>query len=142
VLEHRERKERLAYLNYGQAQNQLNEATKMLHELEEVRDTIVSELSERRLAGCFDPNETNLYNEYLKTIRTCINDQNVYIADLSSTAEALRLHLVGASQERQVLDHMKSRAQLDHHQTAIKVEQAISDDMTASRRQYQQHSQE
>jgi hypothetical protein len=37
---------------------------------------------------------------------------------------------------------MKSRAQLDHHQTAIKVEQAISDDMTASRRQYQQHSQE
>jgi len=138
VLEHRQRKETVAHLNYGEAQNQLNQATKMLEELEEVRDAIIKELSDIRLSGSFDPNETHLYHEYLKTIKQCIIDQNEYVSDLSSTAEALRLHLVGVAQERQVLDHMKSKAQLDHRNSANKQEQSVSDDMSASRRQFQQ----
>jgi flagellar export protein FliJ len=137
VLEHRQRKETVAHLNFGQAQSQLNQALKMLQELEDVREAIVAELTERRVAGHFDPDETHLYNEYLKTIRQCIDEQNIYVADLSSTAEALRLHLVGESQKRQVLDHMKTRAQTDHNRTAILVEQAVTDDVAASRRQYQ-----
>ncbi len=144
VLEHRERKETLAHMDYGQAQNQLNQAQKMLQELEDVKEAITSELSERRLAGQFDPDETQLYHDYLKTIRQCIIDQNIYVDDLTSTAEALRLHLVGLSQQRQVLDHMKAKAQVIHRNTALQVEQTASDDMAASRRLYlhQQVSQE
>jgi flagellar export protein FliJ len=138
ALEHRQRKEKLATLDYGAAQGQLDRAMILLQELEDAQDAIIKELGDRRLSGQFDPNETKLYHEYLNTVRQCIAEQQVYIADLTSTAEALRLNLVLASQQRQVLDTMRSKAQSDHVIAANKHEQLTSDDMTASRRVYQQ----
>ena len=136
VLEHRQRKETIANLNFAQAQGQLMVAQKMLSELEEIRDSIIAEVSERRLSSDFDPTELHLYHEYLKKIKQCLNDQLIYVNDLSSTAEALRLHLVGASQERQVLDHMKSKAESPHQQEYLRSEQVTSDDQASVRRQY------
>jgi flagellar export protein FliJ len=90
VLEHRERKENIAQMNFGEAQTQLNRALIMLQELEEVRDAIIGELSERRLSSSFDPVESKLYHDYLKTIKQCIIDQNAYVADLTSGASGAR----------------------------------------------------
>jgi flagellar export protein FliJ len=137
VLDHRKRKEDLAHLDLGQAQSQLVAGLNMLDELEDVQDAILGELSDRRIAGNFDPNESLLYHDYLKKIKECIVNQQRYVADLTSTVEALRLNLVGASQERRVLDIMKTKAQTDHRLETLKQEQNISDDLSASRRQFQ-----
>jgi flagellar export protein FliJ len=138
VLEHRQRKETIAHLSHGEALLQLQRATTMLDELEEVKTAIIEELTERRVKHEVDPDETRLYYEYLSTIKTCIADQQVYVNDLSSTAEALRLNLVGASQQRQVLDKMRTKAQSDHQGIMQRSEQSLTDDMAATRRQFLQ----
>ncbi len=136
VLEQRERMETQAKSSYAEAFQALAKGKQLLDELEEVKTALVAELTERRVSGDFNPDESRIYNEYLQTIITCIRDQKEYVRDLTSTAEALRLNLVGASANRQIVDKLKNKAQESHTSEGIRVEQNTIDEMATMRHHY------
>jgi flagellar FliJ protein len=138
VLEHRQRKETIAHLSHGEAQTQLNRAKALFEELEDAKRAIIEELSDRQVRLDFDPDETRLYFEYLTTVKNCIRDQEIYVAELATRVESLRLELVGAAQQRQVIDKMKITAHSDHQITAQKAEQSAIDDLASTRRHFLQ----
>jgi flagellar export protein FliJ len=55
------------------------------------------------------------------------------VQHLKTTAEAFRLHLVGASQKRRIIDKIQERDRESHALEGIRVEQAESDEMTSTR---------
>jgi flagellar export protein FliJ len=137
ALEQRQRVETQAQMTHAEADRLLRQAQIFLTELKDIHSAILSELSDRRTSGDFDPQETQLYQEYLVTVSTAIRDQTVHVQDLFTTAEALRLHLVGASQNRQVLDKARERAEITHRDLLIRADQAINDELASVRFQFQ-----
>lgn len=136
VLDQRNRLETQAKMSYGEAQQALIKGRQLLAELIDVRAALLDELSQNRLSGDFCPNESRMYQEYLKTITECIHDQENYVRDLATTAEAFRLHLVGASQNRQIVDKLKDRAHDSHVHEANRAEQNTIDELATVRHHY------
>jgi flagellar FliJ protein len=136
VLEQRERIETQAKSNYAEAFQALTKGKQLLEELEEVKTALVAELTERRVSGDFSPDESRLYQEYLQTIISCIRDQKEYVRDLTSSAEAFRLNLVGASANRQIVDKLKSKAMEVHVTEGNRVEQNSIDELATVRHHY------
>ncbi|HEY3330535.1 MAG TPA: flagellar export protein FliJ [Capsulimonadaceae bacterium] len=136
VLEQRTRIETQAKLSFGEAQQALVKAKQLLDELIDVRSAILNELGQRRISGDFCPDESRIYQEYLKTIANCIHDQEAYVRDLTTTAEAFRLNLVGASTNRQIVDKLKDKAHESHVHEATVAEQNMIDEMATVRHHY------
>jgi flagellar FliJ protein len=133
VLEQRKRIENQAKKTYADAQQALIKGSQLLNDLEDVRTTLITELSELRSTGNFNPDESRLYGEYLATVNKCIKEQQDWVAELSSTAEAFRLQLVGASQDRQIVDKLKERQHENYISEDNKEQQAECDEMATSR---------
>ena len=77
-----------------------------------------------------------MYQEYLTTIKQCLVDQHEYVRELQINAEALRLNLIGASKNRQIVDKLKERDQGTHVAEANRLEQASSDELASVRHQF------
>ena len=105
----------------------------LLAELTEVRAALLNEVAEQRKSSTFDPLEARLYQDYLKTIVTCIRDQEAYVRELQINAEAMRLNLVGASTNRKVVDKLRERDQSEHNAQTIRAEQATVDEIVSMR---------
>jgi flagellar FliJ protein len=133
VLEQRERLETKAKSSFAEAQQAVQNAEVLLTELNEVRAALLSEVAEQRKSENFDPLEARLYQDYLKTIVTCIRDQEAYVRELQINAEALRLNLVGASTNRKVVDKIRERDQDAHHIQSVRAEQAAVDEVVSMR---------
>jgi len=140
VLDQRNRIEKMAKTSFAEAEMALRRAQQLMAELEEVRAAILEELGQKRLSGGFCPDETRLYQEYLTTIKKCISDQHEYVRELTTNAEALRLNLVGASKNRQIVDKLKERDHGSHVSEVNRIEQAAADEMASMRHQFQRHT--
>ena len=133
VLEQRERQEQAAKLSFADAETALRHGRELLDELREVRDAILSELSQSRGEMGFDPMMTRLYQDYLQTITQSIREQECYVRDLATTCEAHKLHLISATRSRQVLVSVRDRAKQAHTLHGQRVEQATMDEMATAR---------
>ena len=133
VLEQRERQEQAAKLSFAEAEDALRRGRELLVELYEVRDAILAELSQSHGELGFDPMTTRLYQDYLQTITQSIRDQDFYVRDLTTTCEAYKLHLISATQSRQVLVSVRDRARVAHTRQAQHLEQAAMDEMATAR---------
>ena len=138
VLEQRERQEQAAKLSFADAETAFRRGQELLVELGDVRDAILGELSESRGALGFDPMMTRLYQDYLQTITQSIREQESYVRDLATSCEAHKLHLISATQGRQVLVSVRDRAKQAHTIHAQRVEQAAMDDMATTRYNFRQ----
>ncbi len=69
----------------------------------------------------------------MQTIRQSIQEQEEYVRDLETTREALRLHMVGAAQDRQAIASLKDRAQHTHAQEQQRAEQNALDELSTAR---------
>ncbi|MDR3710573.1 MAG: flagellar export protein FliJ [Capsulimonadaceae bacterium] len=136
VLEQRERIETHAKRSYGEAQRALVQGQKLLEQLEEARAAILQEFTEIRLAGHFSPEEARAYQDYIQSITLCVHEQFDSVRQLQSTAEAFRLNLVGASQNRRIVDKLKERDHESHVMLANKVEQTENDELASTRFSY------
>jgi flagellar FliJ protein len=136
VLEQRERIETQAKTSYGEAQRALVKGQQLLKELQDVRDALIKELSDLRLSGQFNADDARVYQDYIQTVTKCMKDQVESVRHLTTTAEAFRLHLVGAAQKRQIVDKIKERDRESHHLEGIRVEQAESDELSNTRFHY------
>ncbi|MDQ2799215.1 MAG: flagellar export protein FliJ [Armatimonadota bacterium] len=132
VLDQRERRETIAKQSFAEAQAALSRAERLLRELQEVRDALTMELTCLRESS-FDPFETRVYQEYLQTIRQSLRDQENLRRELAQTCEAQKLHMIGASQDRQALSKVRDRDQSAHQKEALRIEQGLLDEMAASR---------
>jgi flagellar export protein FliJ len=139
VLEQRERQEKAAKLSFSEAETALRRGQELLCELRDVRDAILGELSASRGELGFDPMNTRLYQDYLQTVTQGIRDQERYVRDLITTCEAHKLHLISATQGRQILITVRDRAKQAHTLHAQRIEQATMDDLATSR--YNHHRQ-
>jgi flagellar export protein FliJ len=141
VLDQRERQEKAAQLSFAEASTACRRADELLLELYDVRQALITELGGCRDRG-FDAVETQLYQDYMQTISTGIKDQEAHLSDLTTTREAFKLHMLGATQGRQVIDKVKSRAR-DVHTREREVEaQKVADDLTSTRYVAKQRAQE
>ena len=136
VLEQRERIETHAKRNYGEAQRALVQGRQLLEQLEEVRGSLMQEFTELRLKGHFSAEETRWYQEYIQTVTRCVHEQLESVRQLEINTEAFRLSLVGAAQNRQIVDKLKERDREHHHALAVKVEQAENDELASTRFSY------
>lgn len=141
VLEQRERRETQAKQTFAEAQGALRRGEQLLEEMREVRQALLDELCRRR-AGVFDAFETRLYQDYMQVIAQSISDQEAYVRGLSSSCEAQKLHLVGASRDRQALDSVRDRHQQAHTLLAQRAEQGVMDELATARFNFQQRAQE
>lgn len=132
VLEQRERQEKAAQLSFAEADLAYHRAEQLLAELRDIRAALITELGIRRNER-FDAAETRLYQEYMQIITTSIKQQETHLIDLSTTREALKLHMVGATQNRQVLDKVKTRDKNEHTKKEEKASQTALDDLTCAR---------
>ena len=106
VLEQRERRETQAKQTYADAQSALSRAERLLLEMREVRQALLTELRRRReetAAEAFDAFETRLYQDYMQIITQSVQEQETDVRALASGCEAHKLHLIGTSQDRQAL---------------------------------------
>jgi len=140
VLDQRSRVEKQAKSSFAEAQQALIRAQKLLVELEEVRVAILDELAQRRLSGDFCPSESQMYQEYLTTIKAALREHAEYVRDLQGTAEAFRLHLIGASRNRQIVDKLKERDHESHVASFNRAEQAAADELASVRHQFARHA--
>ena len=138
VLEQRERQEQAAKLSFSEAEAALRRGKGLLDELREIRAAILEELSGQQTDFAFDPTLSRLYQDYLQTIAQSIRDQERYVADLTTTCEAHKLHLITAAQRRQALVSMQDRAKKTHTLHAQRVEQAALDEIATSRYNFRQ----
>ena len=136
VLEQRERRETLAKQTYAEAQAALSRAERLLLEMQEVRQAILDELCRRHQEtrqGAFDVSETQTYQEYLQVITQSLREQAGDVQALTSSCAAHKLHLIGASQDKQALTTLHDRHKLAHAKAAQRVEQAVMDELATSR---------
>ena len=138
VLEQRERRETLAKQTYAESQAALSRAERLLLEMREVRQAILDELCRRRTDGAFDAFETQMYQEYMQIITQSLQEQESDIRTLASACEAHKLHLVGASQDKQALVTIHDRHKTAHARAAQRVEQIAMDEMATTRFNFQQ----
>lgn len=138
VLEQRERIENQAKSSYGEAQSALLKGEQLLKELHDEREALMAEFCQMRLAGQFSADETRVYQEYIQTLARCISDQTESVRHLATTAEAFRLHLLGAAQKRQIVDKIKERHLELHMIEGARAEQAESDELANARFHYNQ----
>jgi len=141
VLEQRERRETLAKQTFAESQAAVARAERLLSEMREVRQALLEELCRRR-AGAFDAFETRLYQDYMQVITQSIADQEGYMRELATSCEAHKLHLIGASQDRQTLVSVRDRHRLAHRVTALRAEQGVMDELATTRFNFQQRAQE
>jgi flagellar FliJ protein len=141
VLEQRERQEKAAQQNFAEADAACRRAEELLVELKEIRAALLEELSHRRVAG-FDASETQLYHEYMQTIMSSIKDQEAHIKELATTREAFKLHMLNATQDRQVIDKVKSKHRDIHNRERERATQKMMDDLTTTRYIAAQRAQE
>ena len=132
VLEQRERQEKSAQQSFAEADAAYRRAVELLEQLNDIRAALLDELSLRRNAA-FDPVETRIYHDYMLTITTSIKEQEAHVCDLSSTREAFKLHMVSATQDRQVIDKVKTKHKDLHNREAERATQKVMDDLTTTR---------
>ena len=132
VLDQRERQEKAAQQSFAEAEAAYRRAEVLLGELNEIRAALLHELNIRRGAG-FDAAETRLYHDYMQTITSSIREQEAHMQDLASTREAFKLHMLSATQGRQVIDKVKTRDKDDHHRERERATQKVMDDLTTTR---------
>lgn len=137
VLDQRERRETLAKQTFAEAHAALQRGERLLCELQDVRDALLTELSHQRQSG-FDPFETRVYQEYLQTIRQSLREQQQMVRELAQNCEAQKLHMVGTSQDRQALTSVRDRDHQSHKREALRIEQGLLDEMAASRHSHRQ----
>jgi flagellar export protein FliJ len=133
VLEQRKRIENQAKKTYADAQQALQKGNKLLLDLEGVRTGLIEEISALRNEGNFNPEEARLYGEYIQTVNKCIKEQQDWVAELGSTAEAFRLRLVGAAQDLKIVDKLKERDLNTYVTEDIREQQAECDELTTTR---------
>ena len=141
VLDQRERQEKAARQSFAEADTACRRAEELLAELNEIRGALLAELNTRRTAG-FDAVETRLYHDYMLTITSSIKDQEAHIRDLYATREAYKLHMINATQGRQVIDKVKTKHQDIHNKEAERATQKVMDDLTSTRYVSTQRAQE
>jgi len=141
VLEQRERREDLAKQTFSEAQAALLRGQKLLDEMGEVRQAMLEELCKRRV-GVFDAFETRMYQDYMQVIAQSICDQEAYVRDLACSCEAQKLHLIGTSRDRQALVSVCDRHKLAHTALSQRAEQNVMDELSTSRFNFQQRTQE
>ena len=133
VLDQRERQEQAARQSFAEADAACRRAEELLAELNEIRGALLAELNLRRSSAGFDAVETRLYHDYMLTITSSIKDQEAHIRDLHSTREAFKLHMVSATQDRQVIDKVKVKHRDIHNKEAERATQKVMDDLTSTR---------
>lgn len=141
VLEQRERQETAAKQNFAEADLAWRRAETLLGELNEIRAALLCELNNLRCQG-FDAAETRVYQEYMQTITSSIKDQEAHVRDAMTTREAFKLHMVGATQGRQVIDKVKTRDKDEHHRERERASQKAMDDLVSTRYVAAQRAQE
>jgi len=132
VLDQRERQEKAAQQSFAEADAAHRRAVKLLDELNEIRTALLEELNLRRNQA-FDPVETRIYHDYMLTITSSIKDQEAHVRDLESTREAFKLHMMSATQDRQVIDKVKDKHRDLHNREAERATQKVMDDLTTTR---------
>lgn len=132
VLEQRERQEKAAQQSFAEADAACRKAEDMLAELKDIRSALLAELSARRL-GAFDPVETRTYQDYMQIITSSIHDQEKHVRDLATTREAFKLHMIGATKDKKVIDKVKVRDRDLHKREAERVTQKAMDDLASTR---------
>jgi len=141
VLEQRERLEKAAQQSFADADIACRRAGELLVELNDVRQALLCELSGCRDKG-FDAVETLLYQDYMQTISSSIKDQEAHVNDLVTTREAFKLHMLGATQGRKVIDKVKTRDKDVHKREREVAAQKTADDLTSTRYVAKQRAQE
>jgi flagellar FliJ protein len=141
VLEQRERQEKAARQNFAEADLACRRAKELLAELIDIRGALLNELNMRRSEG-FDAGETQLYHDYMQTIASSIKDQENHVKDLETTREAFKLHMLTATQDRQVIDKVKTKHRDIHNRERERATQKVMDDLTTTRYIANQRAQE
>lgn len=141
VLDQRERQEKSAQQTFAEADAACKRAQQLLDELNEILAALIEELSLRRNEA-FDPVETRIYHDYMLTITSSIKEQEAHVRDLESTREALKLHMISATQDRQVIDKVKTKHKDLHAREAERATQKMMDDLTSTRYVTAQRAQE
>jgi flagellar export protein FliJ len=140
ALNQRKRQETTAQQTFAEADAAFRRADILLAELQEIKMALLQELRMRH-NGAFDAAETRLYQEYLQTMTASIREQEAFVRDLAITREAMRLNMINASQNRQVLNTVMDRDRHLHAAAAQRASQIEIDEM-ASVRYTHQRSQE
>lgn len=140
VLEQRERVETVAKQSFAEAEAALGRAEQFLTELHEVRGALVAEMCRLNASSDFDPGEIRLYQDYLQTITQSVRDQENHVRELTILREAHKLHLVGASQNRQALAGVKDRHQQAFVIQRQRTEQNTLDELASVRHAYGQRA--
>ena len=138
VLEQRERRENQAVQDYAQAKQAVKDAESILSDLIQLRWDLINGLSELRKSGNIDPREQVVYQDYIKQAKLGIDRQEDYIAELTTLADKMRIHLVDASQDKQVIDKMKVKSVEQHRYETMRQEQEESDELSTLRHQFKQ----
>jgi flagellar FliJ protein len=133
VLEQRERIETQAKTTYAEARLALAKAEELLSELNDEKCGLLTELSDLRLSPDFSPDEARMYHEYIQTLTNCIKEQEDCVQILAQNAEAFRLTLVGASQNRQIVDKLREREKESYDMEDNRQDQAATDEMVNAR---------
>lgn len=136
VLEQRERVETFTRQTFAEAALALERAERLLAELQDVRAALLDEL--RGHSRAFDPLEMRVYQDYMQTITQSIREQESDVRELAIQREACRLHMVGASQDRQALDTLKDRDKQSHALHQQRTEQNVMDELSTARHNFRQ----
>ncbi len=128
LLRHRknlEEKERVALSRiYSQLQNEVNRRNELLVKQNEV----LAELSDKRSTGS-DCEEMHWFYPYLKRLEVELGVCAKQIALLEETFEAQRRLVVQASQNRKVLDSLKSKKEKEFNTDIEKQEQKAIEEL-------------
>jgi flagellar export protein FliJ len=137
VLDQRTRLERQAIQSYAQAQQAQAEAESTLMDLQALKQDLIEGLMTLRLAGCIDPREQVIYQDYIRQVRADIERQEQILAALGQIAEGFREALVDASQNKLAVDKLRQNKLVAHNQEVLRLEQNETDEIASTRHQFQ-----
>ena len=133
VLEHKQRLEELAQLDHAQAQAIQVREERSLGQLHDAEDRGFAELERQRFDVRLDIESLRFGMTYLDALKVQITRQEQVVGRVRKATDTKREQLVGAMQDRKVLERLREKQRADFDKEMARREAAEQDEMVVMR---------
>jgi flagellar FliJ protein len=132
VLERAQRREQRRQLELAHLQGELTAHQDLLRALRDERSVWLCQLLECQQRS-FEIDEMRRRRAHLDSLTDAIDDQRAVVGRLRQQVEDAQAAVVAAMRERQMLENLRDKQQLEHVQAAHRLETKLLDDLATPR---------
>jgi len=132
VLERAQRREQQRQLELAHLQTELEAHEELLRALRDERSVWLCQLLECQQRS-FEIEEVRRRRIHLDSLSAAIDDQSAVVRDMHQRVEEAQAAVVAAMRERQMLENLRDKQQVEHMRAAHRLETKLLDDLTTPR---------